>query len=304
MEHDWNLILESLLNKEKISENIFSLILNEISFLLFNEGPFLDLSSPIYVCGDIHGQYYDLLNIIDLIKINEGNKILFLGDYVDRGNYSIETLALLFLSKLIYPESIYLLRGNHESSDISSVYGFYDEIIQSFGHSGTWIKCMEVFEFLPIVARIDFKYLAVHGGLSPNLIYLQQIALLQHPTSIEGFVKDLLWSDPETCVQDWELNPRGAGYLFGSKPVQNFLFNNSLSTIIRSHQLQMEGFDRPFNDDSLFTIWSAPNYMYRAGNKSCIFKIIDNSNYDLIYFESTTPIEKSNSNIPIPIYFM
>jgi serine/threonine-protein phosphatase 6 catalytic subunit len=223
------------------------------------------------VCGDIHGQFYDLMELFRTGGEIPGTNYVFMGDFVDRGHNSVESFELLMCLKARYPESITLLRGNHESRQITQVYGFYEECIRKYGNANPWKYCVEVFDYLNLAAIIDGSILCVHGGLSPDIRTLDQIRTFDRQVEIphEGPFCDLMWSDPEE-IETWAMSPRGAGFLFGYKVTSEFNHINGLELICRAHQLVMEGYKYHFPDKNLVTVWSAPNYCYRCGNVAAI----------------------------------
>lgn len=183
---------------------------------------------------------------------------------------------LLLWYKVHYPERVYLLRGNHESRQVTQVYGCYDECIKKYGSATVW-KCMaEVFDQLPLCAVVQDSVFCVHGGLSPALTSLDQIRTLDRRQEVpkDGPITDLLWSDPD-AVDGFKKSARGAGYLFGAEAVKAFLTENGLDLVCRAHQLQFDGFRWMFNE-TLVTVWSAPNYCYRCGNVASIMEIDEN----------------------------
>lgn len=283
-------ILETIKQGQHLTETQLVFSMRRLKDILYQEYNVLELSAPIIICGDIHGQLFDLFNLFDKVKEttrSQNTTFLFMGDYVDRGYYSIETFAYLAALKIKNPDRFLLLRGNHESRSVNMQYGFYNDCIQVYGHAGIWALCNEIFDLLPIAAIVENQFFAVHGGLSKDIKLVEQLDLLNRRTDLppQGPLCDLCWSDPEEGISEWTSNKRGAGYLFGKPQVEEFLRLNNLKMITRSHQLAMEGYQKYF-DDMLITVWSAPNYMYRAGNKATFMKVDENCQYELIEFSA------------------
>jgi serine/threonine-protein phosphatase PP1 catalytic subunit len=255
----------------------------EIKFLIDKSIPIMkeqkmlvELEAPLHVCGDIHGQYYDLLRIFEHCGYPGEYNYLFLGDYVDRGKQSLETVCLLLCYKIKYPEKVTLLRGNHESSVTNRIYGFYDECKRRY-NVRIWRSFTDLFNWLPVAAIIDEKILCMHGGLSPDLKNLQNITDISRPTDIPdtGLLCDLLWSDPDKDCVEYDENDRGVSVIFGEKIVQDFNKKNDLDLIIRAHQVVDDGYEF-FASRQLITIFSAPNYCGEFDNSAGIM-IIDES---------------------------
>ena len=216
--------------------------------------------------------------------------------------YHIISLHLL---KVRYPDRITLIRGNHESRQITQIYGFYDECVRKYGNSNVWRYCCDLFDYMSLGALIDNQVFAVHGGLSPSINSLDQIRFIDRKREVphEGPMCDLLWSDPED-VNGWGLSPRGAGYLFGGNIVERFLHENDLNLIARAHQLVMEGYKQMFNDQ-LVTVWSAPNYCYRCGNVASVLKLDESLQREFILFNAADQEKSlSPSKKPPPEYFL
>eukprot|EP00968_Pinguiococcus_pyrenoidosus_P020739 scaffold2534_cov260-Pinguiococcus_pyrenoidosus.AAC.4 len=257
------------------------------------------VDAPVTICGDIHGQFYDLIELFKVGGECPDRNYLFLGDFVDRGLYSVETFLLLLALKVRYPDRITLIRGNHESRQITQVYGFYDECLRKYGSVNVWRYCTSIFDYLSLSAVIDDKVFCVHGGLSPSI---NTLGTAPHPPKSfrkrsergknnawkqevphDGAMCDLMWSDPDE-IEGWGLSPRGAGYLFGGDVVEKFNEMNGLTLIARAHQLVMEGHKTMFN--ALVTVWSAPNYCYRCGNVAAILELDEHLNQEFKIFQA------------------
>jgi len=256
--------------------------------LLVEESTVQPVNCPVTVCGDIHGQFHDLLELFRKGGEIPDTNYIFMGDFVDRGYNSLETFVYLMLLKARYPACITLLRGNHESRQITQAYGFYDECMRKYGNGNVWKYCTEVFDYLALAAIIDEKVLCVHGGLSPDLRTIDNIRTIDRRMEIphEGAFCDLMWSDPED-IDSWAASPRGAGFLFGWKVTKEFNHINSLDLICRAHQLVQEGYKYMFAEKSLVTVWSAPNYCYRCGNVAAILSFDKDSKREFKIFSET-----------------
>ncbi|KAL8745378.1 MAG: hypothetical protein Q9190_002479 [Brigantiaea leucoxantha] len=374
--------LQCAMNNQYLPEAIIKKLCEMCKELLMEESNIQPVSTPVTVCGDLHGQFYDVLelfrvaggfpsdeqkeaspappNIItsddieppstitdpklqkrlkkvaaqDPIDENgnassglsddeeeeeqrgrkrgsghgatlgvekEGNtgipgnqNYIFLGDFVDRGYFSLETLTLLLCLKARYPDRVTLVRGNHESRQITQVYGFYEECQQKYGNASVWKCCCQVFDFLVLGAVIDGKVLCVHGGLSPEIRTLDQIRVIARAQEIphEGAFCDLVWSDPED-VGTWAISPRGAGWLFGNKVATEFNHVNGFQLIARAHQLVNEGYKWHFDDKSVVTVWSAPNYCYRCGNVASIMNLGEDLNPRFTIFSAVPDSQRA-----------
>ena len=264
----------------RISEREVFTVIDKVYPLIEKEESMLELEPPIYICGDVHGQFYDLLRVFEIFKYPPESKFLFLGDYVDRGKNSLECVLLLLCLKIKFPERIFLLRGNHESADVNRTFGFYDECKRKVSLK-IYKKFCNLFNILPITALISEKILCMHGGLSKDLTNINQLKSIKRPTEIpeKGLLCDLVWSDPDNLKsKDFvENKERGISVCFSEKVVEEFTKKNNLDLICRAHQVVEEGFEF-FDNMKLITIFTAPNYMNIFDNNGCVLYI----NKDLI----------------------
>ena len=304
-ESDLDRQIEQLKKCEYIKESEVKELCRRAKDILIDESNVTKVSSPVTICGDIHGQFYDLVELFKVGGDPPQTTYIFLGDFVDRGYFSVETWLLLLAYKVRYPSQVTLIRGNHESRQITQVYGFYDECIRKYGGANVWRYCTEVFDYLALGCLVDGKIFCVHGGLSPSLSSLDEIRAIDRKQEVphDGAMCDLLWSDPEEMT-GWALSPRGAGYVFGGDIVQDFCHTNSISMIARAHQLVMEGYKCMF-ENKLVTVWSAPNYCYRCGNVAAIMKLDENLKYEFKVFNAAPHDERHiPAKKPAPEYFL
>ena len=266
-------------NKEvKLEYNEITWLCEEVTKIFLNQPVCLYLETPVNVCGDIHGQYPDLIKLFEAGGYPTDVNYLFLGDYVDRGEQSIETICLLFCFKIKSSNNFFLLRGNHECASLNREYGFYDECKRRYNIK-LWKKFVDVFNCMPYSAIVEDKIIFMHGGLSPSLKNLGQLNDIIRPTDVpdEGLLCDLVWSDPESNLKGWELNDRGVSYTFNEKIVDNFLTIHNLEVLVRAHQVVEKGYEF-FNGRKCVTIFSAPNYCGEFDNAGAMMTI----NEDLV----------------------
>ena len=271
--------IDQLLKAQLLNEQIIKEICEQLKQILIDESNIVSLQSPVSVCGDIHGQFYDLLEIFKVGGKPPDVSYLFLGNLVDRGHFSVETLSLILCLKLRFPSRVTILRGNHESAPLTKIYGFYSECIRKYGNANVWKYFTEVFNYFTVAAIIDEKVFCVHGGLSPLITSLDQIRVLDRFRDIpeEGALTDILWSDPNPEKEGFITgrDQRGAGCAFGKDVVSKFLTTNKLDHIVRGHQLCMDGYQVSCNG-CVSTIWSAPNFCGKCGNVGCILEFREN----------------------------
>lgn len=261
---------------------------------IFQEEPnLLKLDDPVNVVGDIHGQYFDIASIMGFGAKAADPQYLFLGDYVDRGSFSMEVVVYLFSLKISKPRRIFMLRGNHESRQMTSYFNFAQECEFKYDRT-VYEAIMECFDTLPIAAVINKQFLAVHGGLSPSCVKLRDIDRvdrIREPPE-DGLVCDLLWSDPAPSAkapQEWARNTaRGCAWWFSANAAQRFLKENSLLCVIRAHEVQLQGFKVHETNPrtgfpSMITVFSAPNYCDTYGNQGAVLQL-NNSTLNVMQY--------------------
>ncbi|THX15558.1 phospho protein phosphatase PPZ [Aureobasidium pullulans] len=250
----------------------------------------LELAPAVKIVGDVHGQYTDLLRMFEMCGFPPNSNYLFLGDYVDRGKQSLETILLLLCYKLRYPENFFLLRGNHECANVTRVYGFYDECKRRCNIK-VWKSFVDTFNCLPIASVVAGKIFCVHGGLSPSLSHMDDIRNIARPTDVPdyGLLNDLLWSDPADMENDWEANERGVSYCFGKKVIMEFLAKHDFDLVCRAHMVVEDGYEF-FTDRVLVTVFSAPNYCGEFDNWGAVMSV---SGELLCSFELLKPLDSS-----------
>eukprot|EP00921_Rhytidocystis_pertsovi_P021891 GHVQ01035030.1.p1 GENE.GHVQ01035030.1~~GHVQ01035030.1.p1 ORF type:complete len:490 (+),score=47.79 GHVQ01035030.1:309-1778(+) len=225
------------------------------------------------ICGDIHGQFYDMMNIF---KINgrpsDTNQYLFNGDFVDRGSFSVEVIIGLYAAKLAYPDAVHLARGNHETQAMNRQYGFRGEVIEKYDEK-LYMLFSESFCHLPLAHCIEDKVLVVHGGLfgddATTLDDLKAVNRNREPADT-GIMTHVLWSDPQQ-EKGRAPSKRGVAYQFGPDVTHSFLKRNNLDLIIRSHEVKDEGYEID-HDGKVITVFSAPNYCDQMGNQGAFIR--------------------------------
>ncbi|CAF1385703.1 unnamed protein product [Rotaria magnacalcarata] len=273
----------------RVTEDVALKIIEDGAKLLRQEKTMVDVEAPITVCGDVHGQYFDLMKLFEVGGSPATTRYLFLGDYVDRGYFSIECVLYLWSMKILYPTTIFLLRGNHECRHLTEYFTFKTECKIKYTER-VYNACMEAFDCLPLAALMNGQFLCVHGGLSPEIHTLEDIKRLdrfKEPPPY-GPMCDLLWSDPledygtERTTEQYSHNTvRGCSYFYSYAACCDFLQNNQLLSIIRAHEAQDAGYRmykkcQSTGFPSLITIFSAPNYLDVYNNKAAILKYENN----------------------------
>ncbi|CEP64252.1 salt homeostasis regulator LALA0_S10e05952g [Lachancea lanzarotensis] len=265
-------------------------ICNQVREIFLSQPSLLELSPPVKIVGDVHGQYADLLRLFTKCGFPPAANYLLLGDYVDRGKQSLETILLLLCYKIKYPENFFLLRGNHECANVTRVYGFYDECKRRCNIK-TWKIFIDTFNTLPLAAIVAGKIFCVHGGLSPVLNSMDEIRHVSRPTDVPdfGLINDLLWSDPTDSPNEWEDNERGVSYCYNKVAINKFLNKFGFDLVCRAHMVVEDGYEF-FNDRSLVTVFSAPNYCGEFDNWGAVMSVSEGL---LCSFELLDPLDSA-----------
>ncbi|KAA0185473.1 Serine/threonine-protein phosphatase [Fasciolopsis buskii] len=258
---------------EGVTEQNLLKLAHAVREVFMMEPILLQVPAPVTIIGDLHGQYEDLLRYMKRCGQPPITKYLFLGDYVDRGRHSLETISLIFAYKLKYSDRIFILRGNHECSRVNRIYGFYDECKRRYS-TRLWKTYTDCFNCLPLAALINSSIFCIHGGLSPDLKKLDQLNLIRRPTEVPdiGIICDLLWADPDNNSNGWGENERGVSYTFGVEEVEKFMDKCSVSLIVRAHQVVEDGYEF-FADKKLVTLFSAANYCGEFDNAGAVMQV-------------------------------
>ena len=271
-------VIEGMKNKNFMSKLSLLRIILDVINMNIHEPSLVDIDAKnknFNICGDIHGQFYDLLKIFDECGYpSETNPYLFNGDFVDRGSFSVECVITLLCFKLLYPKHFYLARGNHESRNLNKVYGFEQEVISKYD-SAVYEAFIRFFYSLTLAHCINHEILVIHGGLfSKDGVTLDDIRKIKRFREVpeSGIMCELLWSDP-IKINGRHPSNRGVAITFGPDVVKNFLKTNKLQKLVRSHECKSEGYEIM---GDVITVFSAPNYCDSMGNKGAVIQLKGN----------------------------
>lgn len=253
-----------------VTEQEVRYLVMESRAIFMSQPMLVEVLAPLRLCGDVHGQYSDLLRLFDLAGYPPLQNYLFLGDYVDRGRQSLETIMLLMAYKIKYPNNFFLLRGNHECSSINRIYGFYDECKRRYSVK-IWKLFTDTFNCMPVAGLVEERILCMHGGISPELRSFDSIHKILRPTDVpdSGLICDLLWADPNDETSGWGQNDRGVSWTFGTDIVEQFTAKFDIDLICRAHQVVDEGYQF-FSQRRCVTVFSAPNYCGDFDNSAAV----------------------------------
>ena len=306
--------MEQIHNQLPFNKDEVDVLLKEVARIIHKEKTLINLRSPVKVFGNLFGQYYDLMRFFEAFgNPSDTNPMgdinittyLFLGDYVDRGHYSLEVIFLLFALKVRYPESIILLRGHHEDENINKKLGLFEDCEKRFSDPLLFSKLNAIFDILPLAATIDNKILCCHGGIGSRVNSLADISKIQRPLSVFQEVKtpdqqiiiDLLYSEYCEDIQEVSTNEdrdtQKFGYItkFGKDRLAKFLNDNNLSLLLTSHSWVNEGV-KAYNNEKIVIIYSCTSYMDKASNIGGILNVTKNCNHIIPKLIDNIKIEK------------
>lgn len=263
---------------------------------LFKAEPaLLRLNGDTLIIGDLHGHIFDLFRTLGKLGLPPNRTYLFLGDLVDRGHFSTETVVLILTMKVIWPEHVFLIRGNHEFADMAKHGGFFAELSSLYNTRQAEEFIMKAFSYMPLAAIIGGNVLCVHGGLGPSLNDIKQLEEIQRPLNDynDDLIQGLLWSDPAQFLDTFQESSRGIGYFFGHEALSSFLDSNKLQYMVRGHECVEKGIEAQLNR-RMFTVFGASNYCGRAPNKSGVLLIHPDGSREACFFNPITYIKRAN----------
>lgn len=255
----------------------------------------LRITGEMHIIGDLHGNIRDLLRVLNIVGSPPQRTLLFLGDYIDRGAFSIEVMTLLLALFVKFPRHCYLLRGNHEFRNVCEQYGFKNDVVALYRSSKVFHKFVSVMEAMPLAALVNDKVFCVHGGLSPLLKRVSDIDEIDRPPEETRLIQDLMWSDPGTSTTMFAPSPRGNGCLFGPAAVKDFIKDNGLKYIVRGHQFIEKGVETMF-DGALVTVFSASNYKSEGSNNCGLLKVTGDGEIEGFYLPALPVLKREDAS--------
>uniref|UniRef100_A0A1I7TNP1 Serine/threonine-protein phosphatase n=1 Tax=Caenorhabditis tropicalis TaxID=1561998 RepID=A0A1I7TNP1_9PELO len=281
---DVDSLIVDILNMGQTVPNIESVLNPNRIFKLevfLKQGMMLELEPPLKICGDVHGQFPDVLRLLDRGGFPPLSNYLFLGDYVDRGPKSLEVVTLFLAYKVKFPGNFFLLRGNHETASINRVYGFLNELQQKYptrNGANMWNAFQTCFQYMPLTALVAGKILCMHGGISKRMQNLNQLRQLRRPMldyPNPSMEIDVLWSDPDITIHGFEDSTRGVGQVFGDEALLEVMERMGVELVARAHQVVQDGYEF-FCKKRLVTIFSAPHYCGEFNNSAAVMNVDKN----------------------------
>ena len=276
-------------------------MLRNIRIIFQSEPSLLKINSKVVIIGDLHGHILDLFRILKKFGFPPSINYLFLGDIVDRGDFSTETVVLVFILKILYPNNVFIIRGNHEFSDMCKSNGFSNELLTLYEDKIVENEFYDTFSYIPFGALINNNILCVHGGIGPTLTNIEQILLIKRPliSFSDETVLSLTWSDPSDYIHTYQISPRGLGYFFGNDSLLEFLNNNNLNLLIRGHECVHNGTEYQLNK-KMITVFSASNYCGISDNNAGTLTIYPDGHKEFSFFPPLKYLNRSQVSFYSP----
>ena len=260
-----------------VPKEILIELLTAIIDVFKGDQPFPNIVGDVIIIGDLHGHLFELASIINSFGYPPNHKYVFLGDYIDRGQFSLELLVFVFLLKYKFRRNVILIRGNHETIENPPGHDFTDILYKNKVGPDIVNLFSEAFNQMPIACIVNNDTFCAHGGIGPG-VSISTLRTLSFPVNQQdsNMVADILWSDPNPCQnEDFEPNPRGRGVLFNGNAFEKFLNENGFTRMIRAHSLTVDGYSILFNG-KLITVFSASNYLGSQGNVGAVIELTQN----------------------------
>lgn len=271
--NDYSQRLAKDLFSDLTSESVEA-VFNQAKLLLKEEDILLNLEGDFVIIGDLHGHFFDLVRILNQFGLPPERNYIFLGDTIDRGEFSLYTIFTIFVLKCSFPSSIFLIRGNHEFENFNT--GLSEEVNEIFRINGkrTMSAINQAFSYLPLAIVLNNEYFCVHGGIGPSFNDIHQINNITRPfvSIYGGIANSILWSDPNENIDTFHESRRGVGYEYGYQSIKTFLKNNNLKMLIRGHEAIKEGIQYSL-ENLVITVFSASNYCGEFNNLSGVLII-------------------------------
>ena len=270
----------------KFSPDVIMELISQATEILKAQPSLVEITTPCTVVGDLHGNLRDLCRIVGPYFTDEKMKFLFLGDYVDRGAYSLEVITLLYALMVKYPERFFLIRGNHELYEPNHPCGLQHDLVFAYNNDKLLSPIYESFGYLPLAATINKEVFCVHGGISPLLETLDDVRKIQRPFYEwkDELVSDMLWSDPINIISTFMDSTRGIGKFYSQTAARKFLMTNGLKLLVRAHQVIDDGID--FFSPEIITVFSSSFYNQAAEVKAGILVFHEDNMIEPVYFKA------------------
>ena len=280
-----------------VPKQLLQSLLSEAKSVFSEEPVILSIPVPTVVIGDIHGHILDLLRILKEHQLPPTTRYLFLGDFIDRGEFSTEVMILVLTLKVLFPDDVFVVRGNHEFAPILDHTGFFRELYNLYNDDTLKDEFMDVFSYMPLAANAQGFALCVHGGIGPSWYFLEQLKDLKRPiVDFENqLVTEILWSDPTDNTDTYEDSHRGMGVHFGKTPLMNFLQRTGFTYIVRGHQCVKQGCETSLNS-RVITVFSASNYCGCDDNKCGVLILQREETYDTACYDKFNWIKRDEAS--------